>query len=65
MALRKLVSLVKDWKMLLFVIAMPCLQIVLFGIAIGNDPTGIQIAVVNQVSRFGPSVCLRPVVVRL
>eukprot|EP00698_Gefionella_okellyi_P025014 TRINITY_DN901_c0_g1_i1.p1 TRINITY_DN901_c0_g1~~TRINITY_DN901_c0_g1_i1.p1 ORF type:complete len:513 (+),score=119.78 TRINITY_DN901_c0_g1_i1:805-2343(+) len=48
MFIRKMSSLLKDWRMLIFVLAMPALQIVLFGIAIGGNPIGLNLAVVNK-----------------
>lgn len=47
-AQRKLTSLRRDRRTLVFVLLLPMLQIVLFGIAIGGEPIDLPFAVVNH-----------------
>ena len=37
-----------DFRMLLFVFLLPAIQVVFFCIAIGRDPSGMTLAVVND-----------------
>lgn len=47
-AARKFASLRRDKKMFGFIVLMPAIQILLFGIAIGQSPTGLDFAVVDD-----------------
>jgi ABC-2 type transport system permease protein len=47
-AARKFASLRRDKRMLGFIVIMPAIQILLFGIAIGGAPTGLDFAVVDE-----------------
>ena len=45
---RKFASLRRDKRMFGFIIIMPALQILLFGIAIGQSPSGLDVAIINN-----------------
>ena len=47
-AARKFASLRRDKRMFGFIILMPAIQILLFGIAIGQAPTGLDFAIVDE-----------------
>ena len=47
-AARKFSSLRRDKRMFGFIIIMPAIQILLFGIAIGQAPTNLDFAVINE-----------------
>ena len=47
-ASRKFASLRRDKRMFGFIVLMPALQILLFGIAIGQSPTGLDFAVIDD-----------------
>lgn len=47
-AARKFSSLRRDHRTFAFIVAMPALQIVLFGLAIGGTPTGLGFAIVDE-----------------
>ena len=45
---RKFASLRRDKRMVGFIIIMPAIQILLFGIALGGTPTGLDVAVIDE-----------------
>lgn len=47
-AARKFASLRRDKRMFGFIVLMPAIQILLFGIAIGQAPTGLDFAVIDE-----------------
>lgn len=49
-AARKFASLRRDKRMFGFIILMPAIQIILFGVAIGGTPTGLDFAVIDDSS---------------
>jgi ABC-type multidrug transport system ATPase subunit/ABC-type multidrug transport system permease subunit len=53
---RNIIQLLRNWKLLLFDILFPTIQIFLFVIAIGSDPHGLPVTVVNldQGLKFPP-----------
>ena len=42
---------------MLFIFALPVMQVILFCLAIGRDPTGLHLAVVNQEISFETQIC--------
>ena len=46
-AARKFSSLKRDHRTFAFIVVMPAIQILLFGIAIGQAPTGLDVAILN------------------
>lgn len=47
-AARKFASLRRDHRTFAFIVVMPALQILLFGLAIGQSPTGLDFAIVEE-----------------
>lgn len=45
------------YRVLLFVFALPVMQVVLFCLAIGKDPTDLKMAIVNHEIPIGNSSC--------
>lgn len=51
-------NFLKMWRnvgVMLFIFALPVMQVILFCLAIGRDPTGLKMAIVNQEINGGVS----------
>lgn len=44
-------------RVMLFIFALPVMQVILFCLAIGRDPTGLHLAIVNQEMNWETMEC--------
>lgn len=59
---KKKKSLFRRFRVMLFIFALPVMQVILFCLAIGRDPTGLHLAVVNkEVQWDGPNSMKCPI----
>lgn len=55
---KNFLRMVRNVGVMLFIFALPVMQVVLFCLAIGRDPTGLRLAVVNQEMAFSNQDCM-------